>query len=219
MEREKNWLNRILITGFIVFSIVFLAFMNSEPHTLSPLVKTVPIACLALYVFLNMPGRRMLGVGLVFSGIGDILLELPVAGLFEAGMGAFILAHLCYISLFLRRPRLTLVRGLVMGAMVLFTLDFAARLYPALGPMKLPIFVYLGVILAMGVAACLGRYTNGIIISGAVFFIVSDALIAYPMFVEPIANSGFLVMFTYYAAQALLTYGTLKMKTTKSVLI
>ncbi|MDY0375316.1 MAG: hypothetical protein RBQ72_06250 [Desulfobacterium sp.] len=33
----------------------------------------------------------------------------------------------------------------------------------------------------MGVSVCLGRYTNGIIIAGAVLFIVSDALIAYPM--------------------------------------
>jgi len=212
VEKEKSWLNRFLITGFIVFSTAFLAFMNSEPHTLSWLVKTLPIACLALFAFLNMPGKRLLGAGLVFSGIGDILLELPVEGLFEAGMGAFILAHLCYIALFLRKPRLTLMRALVMGAMVLFTLGFAARLYPALGPMKVPIFVYLGVILAMGVSACLGRCTNGIIITGAVLFIISDALIAYPMFVAPIAHSSFWVMFTYYAAQALLTWGTLKMK-------
>ena len=95
--------------------------------------------------------------------------------------------------------------------MVLFTLGFGGMIYPALGPMKAPIFLYLGVILAMGVSACIGRYTNGIIISGAVLFIISDALIAYPMFVAPIAYSNFWVMFTYYAAQALLTYGTLKM--------
>jgi len=68
------------------------------------------------------------------------------------------------------------------------------------------------VILAMGVSTCLGFYTNGIIIAGAVLFIISDALIAYPMFVAPITHSSFWVMFTYYAAQALLTYGTLKMK-------
>lgn len=212
MEKRKNWFNRFLITGFIVFSTAFLAFMNSEPHTLSWLVKTLPIVCLAFFAFLNMQGKRLLGVGLVFSGIGDVLLELPVEGLFEAGMGAFILAHFCYISLFLRKPRLTLMRALVMGSMALFTLGFSVKLYPALGPMKIPIFVYLGVILAMGVSACLGLYTNGIIIAGAVLFIISDALIAYPMFVAPIDHSSFWVMFTYYAAQALLTYGTLKMK-------
>ncbi len=212
MEKEKNWLNRFLIAGFIVFSTVFLAFTNSESYTLSWLVKTFPIACLALFAFLNMPGKRLIGAGLVFSGIGDILLELPVEGLFEAGMGAFILAHLCYIFLFLRKPRLTLMRALVMGGMALFTLGFSAKLYPALGPMKVPIFVYLGVILAMGVSACLGLYTNGIIITGAVLFIISDTLIAYPMFIAPIAHSSFWVMFTYYAAQALLTYGTLEMK-------
>ncbi len=109
MEKEKNWLNRFLITGFIVFSTAFLAFMYSEPHTLNWLVKTFPIACLAFFAFLNMPGKRLLGTGLVL-------------------------------------------------------------------------------------------------------FIISDALIAYPMFVAPIAHSSFWVMFTYYAAQALLTWGTLKMK-------
>ena len=217
MKKENKGINRLLIMGFIIFAAVFLAFMNAEPRPLGWLVKTIPIGCLALLVFFNMPGRRMLGMGLVFSGIGDILLELPGEGLFQAGMGAFILAHLCYISVFLRKPRLTLARAVVLVTMVVFSLDFAARLYPALGPMKLPVFVYLGVILAMGASACLGRYTNGIIISGALVFIISDALIAYPMFVKPIANSGFLVMATYYAAQALLTYGTLKMKMKRSI--
>jgi len=73
--------------------------------------------------------------------------------------------------------------------MVLFTLGFGGMIYPALGPMKAPIFLYLGVILAMGVSTCLGRYTNGIIIAGALLFIISDALISYPMFVAPFAHS------------------------------
>ena len=41
---------------------------------------------------------------------------------------------------------------------------------------------------------------------------MAAGIIAYPMFVVPIAHSSFWVMFTYYAAQALLTCGILKMK-------
>ncbi len=56
------------------------------------------------------------------------------------------------------------------------------------------------------------NWLNRFLIAGAVLFIISDALIAYPMFNAPIVHSSFWVMFTYYAAQALLTFGTLKMK-------
>lgn len=125
-------------------------------------------------------------------------------------MGAFILAHFFYIALFFRRPALSPGRGAVMGCMVLFTLGFGGFLFPVLGPMKLPIYVYLGVILSMGISACAGRKNHNLVIAGASLFILSDALIAYTRFVRPLENSSFWVMLTYYGAQALLAAGVFR---------
>jgi len=212
MKRDLKAVNRILVLGFMGFALAFLWSLDQRPYALSWLVKTSPIAFLVMFSFLNVPGRpgRLLGLGLVFSGVGDILLELPFKGLFEAGMGAFILAHLFYIVLFFRHPRLTRGRGAVMGVMVVSTLGFAVFLFPVLGPMKLPIYVYLSVILCMGISACAGEKNHNLVIAGAAFFIFSDALIAYTRFVSPLADSSLWVMLTYYGAQALLAAGVFR---------
>jgi len=212
MKGDLKQINRILAVGFISFALAFILSLGHRPYAYSWLVKTMPIALLAVFAFFSIPGRpgRLLGLGLIFSGVGDILLELPFKGLFEAGMGAFILAHFFYIALFLRRPGLTPGRGAIMGAMVLFTLGFGVLLFPVLGPMKLPIYVYLGVILCMGVSACAGGNNHSLVIAGASLFILSDALIAYTRFVSPLENSSFWVMLTYYGAQALLAAGVFR---------
>lgn len=90
---EIDGADRMMITGFVLGTLVFLATIGHTPYFLSWVVKTLPIACLALVAFRHFPGRAGWGMGLgfVFSGIGDILLELPrTAILFQAGMGAFI---------------------------------------------------------------------------------------------------------------------------------
>lgn len=211
MGKKSKLLNLLVVPGFFIFSAGFLMLLDTRPYEFAWLLKVMPILCLALFVFANMPGRRLLGVGLLFSGAGDILLELPGGHLFEAGMGAFMLAHLCYAALFIRRPGIAPLRGLVLGIVMVFTLSFGIMIYPFLGPMKLPILVYLGVILLMAASACLGSRTNAAVILGALVFIASDAMIAYTRFVAPINDSGFWIMLTYYTAQALLAFGTLKM--------
>lgn len=211
MERQqgRSRLILILIAVFFLFSAGFLASLGFRPYPLSWLVKTIPIACLALFALtrLSGPARWAMASGFSFSAVGDILLELPAPGLFQAGMGAFILAHIAYITWFVRHPRLTPGRGLAMAGMVAFTLGIAFFLYPKLGEMVLPIMVYLLVILAMGIAACLGRVNNLWVMGGAALFILSDSLIAFNMFAGPLPNSSFWVMLTYYLAQALLAIG------------
>ena len=219
MAATRKRVSRLLVAGFIVFSFIFIASLGLRPYPLSWIIKTIPIICLALWVLLNIKGKAglLLGIGLICSGAGDILLELPVKGLFEAGMGAFILAHLFYIVLFIRHPGFSIIRVLLMATMAVSTLCFAYYLYPRLGSMMVPIYVYLCVILCMGVSACLGRDNHWLIILGAGLFILSDALIAYNMFATPISHSSFWVMSTYYGAQAMLTAGVARSKGVRRV--
>ncbi len=208
MDR-RQLINLILVAGFFLFGIGFLFSLGARPYPLSWLVKTVPVLCLAGIAYLNFQPapKRLMGAGLLFSALGDILLEMTGPGLFEAGMGAFILAHICYIFLFKRRPEWRLTKGFIMGAMVFAGLGLAWLLLPHLGPMKIPIIVYLAIILAMGVSACLGRYNHWLVIAGACLFIFSDAMIAVSRFMSPIPNSSLWIMLTYYGAQGMLTTG------------
>ncbi len=212
MGTQTNGLNRILVIGFMGFSFVYLLTLGLRPYALSWVMKTIPICCLALFAFFNIPGQKgkLMTLGFFFSCVGDVLLEMPHKGLFEAGMGAFILAHLFYITVFMKRPGLSRGRLLIMGGMVVFSLGFAGFLSPFLGPMKIPIYSYLGVISLMGISACLGSANHGLVILGAVFFIISDSLIAYNMFVTPVFLSSLWVMAFYYAAQAMLGLGAYK---------
>ncbi len=210
MNSQANGLNRILAIGFMGFALAYLLTLGLRPYALSWVVKTIPICCLVVFAFLNIPGKRgrLMTLGFFFSCMGDVLLELE--GWFEAGMGAFILAHLFYIPVFLNRPGLRPGPLLIMGIMVTFSLGFGWFLFPFLGSMMIPIYVYLGVISLMGVSACLGQANHGLVILGAGLFIISDSLIAYTMFVTPVFLSSLWVMATYYAAQALLGLGVAK---------
>lgn len=210
MNIRTNGLNRILAIGFMGFSLAYLLTLGLRPYALSWVVKTIPVCCLVVFAFFNIPGKqgKLMTLGFFFSCAGDVLLELP--GLFEAGMGAFILAHCFYIPVFLNRPGLSPGRLFIMGTMVAFCVGLGWLISPFLGPMMIPIYVYLGVISLMGVSACLGTANHRLVIVGASLFIISDSLIAYTMFVSPIFLSSLWVMTTYYAAQALLGLGMAK---------
>lgn len=203
-------LDRGLAAVFMTTSLVFLVTIGHTPYPLSWLVKTLPIICLALFALLRLPGRagRLLGAGLLLSGAGDILLELPrTPVLFQAGMGAFILAHLCYTSHFIRPPAWMPLRGLFMGLLCLGAALLGLFIYPRLAGMALPILAYLSVILAMALSTFLGRDNHWLSMAGAVLFVISDALIAVNMFVSPVPAASFWIMATYYPAQAMLTAG------------
>jgi uncharacterized membrane protein YhhN len=72
--------------------------------------------------------------------------------------------------------------------------------------------VYLTVILAMAMIAA-ARYKaeptleNRTVLFGALFFVVSDSLLAINKFIMPLPYSGVLVLGTYYSAQECILLG------------
>ena len=204
--------NRILGCLFFCFAAAYMLTLSLRPYPLSCMVKSIPIFCLAILAWRNIPGKRgkLLFFGFFLSGLGDIFLEFPSKNFFILGMGFFTLAHLFYISVFLGRPTLTLGRGMALGLILVYSLGFGIFLFPRLGDMMLPICLYLGVISIMGISACLGEHNHPLVILGASLFIISDSIIAYTLFVSPIYLSSIWVMTTYYFAQLLLALGCMK---------
>jgi len=168
-------------------------------------VKPFPALALAAWVALRCPRPlgRLTAAGLVLSAAGDVLLE---AGRFLPGLLAFLAAHLAYLAAFLtadRRPALG--RALPFLA---WSAGALALLRPGLGPMTLPVAVYVAVICAMmwraaarvgspgtpALAALLG-------LAGAVAFGASDTLIAFDRFATPIPGARWSIMLLYWLGQ------------------
>ncbi len=107
--------------------------------------------------------RRWLMLALLFSAVGDVLLAIPWwAASFVLGLGAFLLAHLCFLGALLplargsgrSRPRLIAVAGVCAACVALLT-----WFWPQLGHdgMTIPVTVYMLVLVAMVSAALLAR--------------------------------------------------------------
>lgn len=145
--------------------------------------------------------------GLACSLAGDVLLMLP-ADLFVAGLVSFLIAHIFYIAAF--RTGLTGVSPIWLA--IPFCLVGAAMLWfllPGLGEMKIPVTIYLIVILTMAWQACyrwekLRDRKSLLAAAGALLFVVSDSIIALNRFRVPFTLAEGLIMSTYFSAQWLI---------------
>lgn len=145
--------------------------------------------------------------GLVFSLFGDVFLMLP-KDRFVAGLASFLIAHLFYISAFQSgirfgaRPLLLLPFVIAAGVVMYF-------LWPRLGRLRVPVVLYVAVLVVMAWqasarAAELGGIASRLAAVGAALFVVSDATLAVNRFRMPFPAAQAVVMVSYVAAQALI---------------
>ncbi|MCR9140643.1 MAG: lysoplasmalogenase [bacterium] len=153
---------------------------------------------------------RALVLGLALSSIGDITLGLPIELALLLGIAAFFFAQAAYaasfFALFEYRPK-RLPIALLVGAWAALMVYI---LGDHLGDMALPVYLYLGVVATMMLAALFRSPVALTVFYGAAVFGASDSLIALNRFVEPIPLSGFWIMSTYYIAQYLIVRGSLE---------
>ncbi len=221
----------------LAFAVIFLAEVYaiiSGNRELRYLTK--PLICISLFIFIWITlkkqskfSNRVL-VGLFFSLLGDVFLMLPANGssYFMYGLGSFLTAHLFYISAFyidtVKKPEIEIKRYVLPIFLVFgfFCISFYSYLRPNLGALNIPVLIYCFVICIMAIMAALryGRvnFKSFVwILTGAIFFITSDSLLAYNKFVEKWEIGGLLVMVTYMVAQFLITMGTVERKYVKPI--
>ena len=176
-----RWLS--IVCGFL-----YLVTQPWQPYTGSVVVKGLSVGPLALLAF--FAGSPMLGAALALSTLGDVLLDLDPAGLFVFGLGSFLVAHLVYISVFIRdRRRMVPLGGPRVLLAILVLLCSAAVsgwLLPSLGDLIVPVAIYMCAITAMVIAAILGRFENPWVAVGAILFLISDSLLAINKFKTPV---------------------------------
>lgn len=211
---DRNFLSGLQplwLVAFIGFSILYIALPGLIPSGWRWLFKIVPIALLLYLAIRNTEGRvqTLLGLGLVLSAIGDILLALD--GLFVQGLVAFLLAQVTYAGLFMTQAKWQSARLPWAGFIVVYALLCTLFILPHAGDMQIPVTAYMIVISLMAISAGFRQDQQWLWVAmGALIFMISDTLIAINRFVTPFEYSGIAVMSTYYAAQFLICVGITK---------
>lgn len=188
---------------------LYIALMGQLSGFVGAGIKALPIFLLMFLAAIRLSGTWRTGmlVALIFSAGGDILLALD--GLFIVGLGSFLVAQLVYAGLFWTHRSSDSGRaGLAVVAFV-FMAVAGMFIVPFTGEMQAPVMAYVLAIgaMLMGAAIC-ERPVNKLFV-GALFFAVSDLLIAVNTFIVPFAGEGLVVMTTYYLAQYFILSGVL----------
>ncbi len=216
--------NIIWLYFFLAATLADLAFLiegNSELRFYSK-----PLIILGLIVYFYQITRPIASTlltksilsALIFSWIGDILLMWPQ--LFVYGLGAFLMAHICYIIGFRvaqSRPspmeHVNFVKAFFYNFPIYIAAAFVFYLInPGLGPMRIPVVAYIVVIVGM-VATARDRFKKCNAASfwqvfiGAILFFVSDGAIAVSRFFQDFQESGIVIIGTYATAQLLIVMG------------
>lgn len=197
----------ILILLFSVGAVAYLALIHRLPFRGDFAIKAVPALALAVGSLLLVPGihGKLLCAGFVLSALGDISLSFEGEKYFIGGLVSFLLAHLLYILTFAQGSLWSMDHAWLLGVLGVFGLVMVVALTPHLGALKLPVYVYISVILTMDVMAVLrGGGSPWILIAGAFTFTLSDTLLALDKFRKPIPGAKYWVMTTYYAGQGLI---------------
>ncbi|MFQ3590104.1 MAG: lysoplasmalogenase [Chloracidobacterium sp.] len=193
--------------GYGLLAAAYLVTLGYRPYPGSFLVKALPVLFATGWVYGWARARTwQVSCGLAWSAVGDVFLALDDR-FFFFGLGAFFLAHLCYIAGFAPLARIHQRAALRAGSVLGYGLGLGWVLGQATG-WQLPILAYALVLTGMGVAAAL-RQGSHLVFLGAVAFIISDSLLAINRFLLPLPLEHMLVMVTYYLAQGLISSGIL----------
>jgi uncharacterized membrane protein YhhN len=175
------------------------------------MVKATPVSVLAVLVFRAGPQRerRLIACGLLIAAMADAIIEFSFLG----GLGTFLIAHLFYIAAFSWvEPRGRVLRLLPVAVWAAIALPI---LVGHAGPLRIPVLVYGLVIFCMiwraaAATLSLGWNKGTLGLAGAILFGLSDTLIGYSRFVEPVPGARVLILVAYWLGQALIAAAFLR---------
>lgn len=198
-------------TPYLVLCAVHLVVLATGPDWAVTGTKALLMPLLALGVVLASRAAAvktpwLLLVAIALSWAGDVALSFP--GMFVVGLGAFLLAHVAYITVFLRMPGGPRRPPLWTLGYAAWFAGFLALLGPHTGALLVPVALY-GFVL--GLMATLAASRGPVMAVGGALFVVSDSVLGLGRFLPgyEFVLHDLTVMGTYLAAQLLITLGVL----------
>ncbi|MEK7226254.1 MAG: lysoplasmalogenase, partial [Bacteroidota bacterium] len=155
---------------------------------------------------------------LLFSWAGDVLLMFVPKNeiFFMLGLSTFLIAHIFYIVFFHNVRIKESVKGnpWLMVIVVVYYGALITVLSPHLADMKWPVRVYGIVIsfmfmLAMHMLFIKNKLAGKWMMIGALFFVISDSVLAVNKFYQPFEAAGVIIILTYALAQLFIVQGAI----------
>ena len=193
---------------FGIAAFAYFAGLATDAYLLRLVAKPWPVIALARWISLARPRLGLVSAALYAGALGDVLLELGDAT-FMAGVVAFLVGHLLYVGAMVGETRTPhLIRAL--PPVLVFSV-VVGLLAQEMGTRVIPFAVY-GVALSALVwraAARIGapgidRRLAILGTAGAASFMLSDTIIGFDRFLGGVPGARWLVIITYWLAQAAL---------------
>ena len=160
-------------------------------------------------------------LGVVFCLAGDVFLMLP-RDRFIFGLVAFLTGHICYIIGLNNQPPYFNLWG---GFLIIFLGLYLAWLFPKLASslktkgkdgLKIPVLLY-ALVISLMVYSAMMTWTRpdwqtqaSLSVSlGAILFYISDSILAWDRFVNPISNGRLKNMISYHLGQVGIILGAI----------
>lgn len=205
----------LLILASAIFACCHIYFDWQQNTLACYAFKPLTVICMIVYLgigtfsdpIINQQYALIILAGLIFSLAGDCFLMLKPQK-FIAGLISFLIAHIVYCIGFYQ-----LIDGpLNIGAlwiMLIPILGYYGFLYNGLGKLKIPVAIYVGAILTMTYLSFNVYQQHNTVIAllgfvGALFFMLSDSLLALNKFKLPFKLAQPAILSTYYLAQWLI---------------
>jgi len=203
-------MNAFMLLPIVISALCCIWFVSRQNQRLFYLFKPLTIGLIIVFALLGenkLPFYRiMIIAGLILSMIGDVFLMLPTDQ-FLAGLAAFLLAHICYITAFV-----SVINGVSWWLLVIYMVlgvGFVYFLFPKLGPRKEAVIVYIFVIAIMIWMATEMLFQTPqlgslIVFLGAILFALSDFVLSLNRFQGAFKFARAVTLALYFTAQTLM---------------
>lgn len=188
------------LAAFGVVVVAHLVLLLADVQPWDTVTKCLIAPLLAAWV-VEQRGPRVIVLALFFCFLGDLFLDLD--GFFLPGMAAFAAAHVCFVTFFVRRGALEVLRRQWWIPVLLLACGIALLAWVWGGldaELRIPVVIYALLLSTTAATALAVDLRAGI---GALLFLFSDGLIAARIaerFTEDSVIGGFVVMLTYSLA-------------------
>ncbi len=199
-------------------ALAYFRLSDARPNWRRSVIKTLPLACLALAAIIAGAPAWLSGA-LLLSALGDFALSRPGQQAFLYGLASFALAHVLFALLFLSLSGQPLWAAFVTApgpalAFVVLALSCELWLAPHTGVLRWPVRAYIVLIGAMMLAALTLPASYRLATLGAVAFVLSDLVLAVQRFrLAPDSSLrrpvGWLLWALYICGQGAILWGVM----------
>lgn len=203
---------KIALFVFILISILDIIGIIFKIDSLIFIFKPfILLSLLFLYSHSVENRNKWYVMALIFSFFGDVVLLYSGDTVFKFGLGSFLIAHLLFITVVVKRIKKTSLLNsliaIISFSIVLFLLLFLLK--DSLNDLFAPVLIYGITICLFGVVSLIDFLNTRnkkslFMLIGAIIFILSDSVLAINKFYHAALIFQIAVMVTYVSAQYLI---------------